>query len=153
MPPTPQSPDPEAHNPIASTVVGGPGTGPGAPGQGPGGGPPGDPHGIPGSTGDHRQTTDHDKPHNVPEYKIAAELISSPEPHLPPPVLLQQKGLGDLHYPAYVCIDREGRVSTVQPFHGVAGADETIIATLRTWRYRPQPIPICSVVELVFHIE
>jgi hypothetical protein len=58
-----------------------------------------------------------------------------------------------LTFTAKVCIDQSGAVSQVQPLVDIPGADEALIATIRTWRYRPQPIPVCFVASWVFSIQ
>jgi len=41
----------------------------------------------------------------------------------------------------------------VAPLQSIAGADEAIMATLRTWQLKPQPIPICSLSRFVFTVD
>lgn len=46
----------------------------------------------------------------------------------------------------FVCIDRAGTVCSVRAIGGnnVPAADDFILAALRTWRFRPQPGPLCA---------
>ena len=52
-----------------------------------------------------------------------------------------------------ICVDQSGRVNNVQMIQGIPGADNDIIATLRGWKFKPQPVPICSLSRFVFTID
>jgi hypothetical protein len=41
----------------------------------------------------------------------------------------------------------------VQVIQGIPGADNDIVATVRRWVYKPQPIPICSMTRFEFNID
>jgi hypothetical protein len=49
-----------------------------------------------------------------------------------------------------ICIDQSGRVNQVNVLQGIPGGDSTIVDTIRSWKFKPQPIPICSVNRFVF---
>ena len=52
-----------------------------------------------------------------------------------------------------ICIDQAGKVNQVQIIQGIPGADNDILSTIRTWKYKPQPIPICSMTRFVFNVD
>ena len=73
-------------------------------------------------------------------------------PHLPAAVVGARRGLGESSFTARLCVDQSGAVSSVTVLAGIPGADADIVATLRGWRYRPQPIPVCFVSQFVFDV-
>lgn len=93
------------------------------------------------------------KPKNVPAHALDAQVIFRPDPHLPEVVKTQRRGMGEVMFTAKVCIDREGKVFEIHVLQGIAGADEAILATIRQWRYKPQPIPLCFIANWVFTVE
>jgi protein TonB len=97
--------------------------------------------------------TGQQKPKNVPPAKFDADAIYRPDPHLPGIVLIQRKGTGDAIWLGKVCLDTGGKVSQVTTLQGIPGADNDIIATMRTWKFKPQPFPICTMLRLVYHID
>lgn len=52
-----------------------------------------------------------------------------------------------------MCISRKGSISSVDIVQGIPEADPAIVATLKQWRYRPLPVPICFVQNLQFQID
>lgn len=92
------------------------------------------------------------KPVNKPAFLIKKDKISGDLPRLPEVIKAQRKGstvIGTYK----ICIDTSGRVSEVTPVASIPGADEQVMATLRTWVFRPQPIPICFIDVFQFIIE
>ncbi|MFO0576910.1 MAG: serine/threonine-protein kinase [Polyangia bacterium] len=79
------------------------------------------------------------------------ESCGSP-PRIPPELQRELRGQ-TLHGQYELCMDREGKVLSVKAQRSIQGADAAIIATLRTWRCAPWPVPSCSVVDLAFDIE
>ena len=53
-------------------------------------------------------------------------------PHLPDIVKIQRKGTGEAVAMVKICIDQGGRVNQVSIIQGIPGADNDIMATLRT---------------------
>jgi periplasmic protein TonB len=90
------------------------------------------------------------RPRNVAPHALDAQKIAGALPHLP--ALVKAQRPGDSRFLAKLCVDRAGAVSSVGVLSGIPGADESIVATLREWRYRPQPIPVCFVTEFVFSV-
>ncbi len=131
----------------------------GPPDVGPGGG--GDPGGRDGSGG----PGGGDEPggpgvgvgppraRNVAPHQLDAQKIAGADPHLPEFVKLARRGLGDNAFAARICVDQAGSVSRVDVLSGIPGADEAIVAALRQWRYRTQPIPVCFVSRFVFDVQ
>jgi len=52
-----------------------------------------------------------------------------------------------------VCIGQSGSISSVDVVSGIPGADDSIVSTLRGWRYKPQAIPICFIQFFEFQVE
>jgi protein TonB len=92
------------------------------------------------------------KAKNVPPHVLDTEKISGDTPHLPDIVTIQRKGTGDAIFMAKVCVDQSGHVNQVSVIQGIPGADSSIMNTLRTWRFKPQAIPICSMLRFVYTI-
>ncbi|MFO0577409.1 MAG: hypothetical protein U1A78_25670 [Polyangia bacterium] len=80
------------------------------------------------------------------------QAIFRPNPHLPDDV---KRGLtGTSVTGSYkLCISQDGSIGSVAIVRSIPGADDAIIATLRTWRYQPQPEPICFFQFLEFVME
>ena len=93
------------------------------------------------------------KPKVVPAIMIKKDKISSgDDPHLPDVVKAQRRG--SVVTGSYkVCIAQSGSISSVDAVQSIPGADDTIMATVRGWRYKPQAIPICFIQFFEFHIE
>ncbi len=104
--------------------------------------------GVVGGTG----TPSPAKPKNVPAHMLEQQKISGDMPHLPDIVKIQRKGTGEAVAMVKVCIDQGGRVNQVSILQGIPGADNDIMSTVRGWKYKPQPIPICSMVRFEFQI-
>lgn len=77
------------------------------------------------------------------------KLSTADEPLAPQSVLAMRCGNG-VSGTYRLCIAREGTVSSVQVMQSIAGEDERIVETLKRWRYRPQPAPICVDKQLDF---
>jgi protein TonB len=93
------------------------------------------------------------KPKNVPPHALEQQKISGDMPHLPDIVKIQRKGTGTAVSMVKVCIDQGGNVNQVSIIQGIPGADQSIMSTIRGWKYKPQPIPICSMVRFEFQID
>jgi protein TonB len=93
------------------------------------------------------------KPKTVPAILIKKDKISSgDDPHLPDVVKAQRRG-STVTGSYKVCIAQSGSISSVDVVQSIPGADESIVSTLRGWRYKPQTIPICFIQFLEFQIE
>jgi periplasmic protein TonB len=92
------------------------------------------------------------KAKNVPPHIFDSEKLSGEMPHLPDIVKIQRKGTGDAIFMSKVCVDQGGRVNQISIMQGIPGADNEIMATLRSWKFKPQPVPICSLFRIVFTI-
>jgi hypothetical protein len=86
-------------------------------------------------------------------YQIAVRRLSGEDPHLPEAVRRRVRGQPDVSFQARICVDKAGAVSDVAVLQGVDGANEALQATLRQWRYEPQPIPVCFVAQLIFSVQ
>ena len=92
------------------------------------------------------------KAKNVPPHTLEQAKLSGDMPHLPDIVKIQRKGTGEATAMVKICIDQGGRVNQVSIIQGIPGADNDIMSTVRNWKYKPQPIPICSMVKFEFFI-
>lgn len=120
-------------------VVGAP-DGIGSAASGPGGGK----DGPPGSGGPIART--------VPGFVFDRELLFAPDPHLPS-AIRESHPHEQLRGLYRICIGRDGRVQHVSVLSSIAGADEAIMGQIRSaWRYKPQPVPVCSTRGFVFTI-
>jgi protein TonB len=93
------------------------------------------------------------KPKNVPPHQLEQAKLAGEMPHLPDIVKIQRKGTGLAISMVKVCVDQSGSVNQVSIIQGIPGADASIISAVRAWRYKPQPIPICSMVKFEFQID
>jgi hypothetical protein len=93
------------------------------------------------------------KPRNLPPHALDAQRIAGALPHLPPAVVAAHHGLGDSTFTARLCVDQSGAVSSVTVLAGIPGADAGIVSTLRGWRYKPQPIPVCFITQFVYDVQ
>jgi len=85
--------------------------------------------------------------------QVGMKRIAGADPHLPDVVKRRLRGRPDTNFVARICIDKGGTVVDVAVLQGIDGADKSLVAALRQWRYEPQPIPLCFVTQLVFSIE
>jgi hypothetical protein len=86
-------------------------------------------------------------------YQITAQRIAGADPHLPDAVKRRLRGQPEHSFVTQICVGSDGAVTDVSVLQGIAGADDSLVATLRQWRYVPQPIPVCFVTQLVFSVE
>ena len=93
------------------------------------------------------------RPRNVAPHALDAERIAGAMPHLPPQVIDARRGLGDAAFTARICVGQSGAVSSVTVLAGIPGADDAIVAALRSWRYKPQPIPVCFISQFLYDIQ
>ncbi|MCU1276767.1 MAG: PaxA [bacterium] len=93
------------------------------------------------------------RPRNVPPHALDAQRIAGAMPHLPSSVIGARRGLGDTTFTARLCVDQSGAISSVTVLSGIPGADADIVSTVRGWRYKPQPIPVCFVTQLVYDVQ
>jgi hypothetical protein len=93
------------------------------------------------------------RPRNVAPHSLDAARVAGAMPHLPASIVAQRRGLGDTTFSAKICVDQSGAVSSVSVLSGIPGADAAIVATLRDWRYKSQPIPVCFVSQFVFAVQ
>ena len=105
--------------------------------------------GVVGGTG----TPGPAKPKNVPQHVFDTEKLSGENPHLPDIVKIQRKGTGDAIWMGKVCVDQSGHVNQVTTIQGIPGGDVAIVEGLRTWRFKNQPVPICTMLRFVYTID
>ncbi|MGZ3430118.1 MAG: hypothetical protein ACXVCV_25880, partial [Polyangia bacterium] len=93
------------------------------------------------------------KPKNVAARTLDSQQLAHPDPHLPEIVRIQRKGTGDARFVAKVCVNNEGRVYQVNVLSSIPGADDTIVNTIKQWSYKPQPVSVCFVANIVFDLQ
>lgn len=88
----------------------------------------------------------------IPANLIRNQALSLPSPHLPERVKSSRRG--QVVTASYkVCIATEGTISTVEPMRRSHEFDWEVLSTMYTWRYKPQPAPLCFVQFFEWHIE
>ncbi len=120
-------------------------------GQGGGGGVP---NGVPGGEGRGDGGGPARLPSkNVPPHILAQALLQKVEVTLPPAVLVAHRG-ERIRIAVLMCVGSDGAVDRAQTriLAGVPGADDAVLETMRRWRYRPQPIPLCAPVNLEIRV-
>jgi hypothetical protein len=83
---------------------------------------------------------------------LRSQRIRNDDPHLPDEVKMRNRGnvvLGSYQ----VCIATDGSIREVDVVSSIRGADANIVATLLTWRYKPQPSPVCFIQFFEFEVE
>ena len=92
------------------------------------------------------------KPRVVPAVRLRSEKLSGADPHLPEHVKSIYRGTTvSGTYKIYIALD--GSVSNVEIVSGIGGADEVILETLRSWRYKPQQYPLATVITFQFEVQ
>jgi hypothetical protein len=96
------------------------------------------------------------KPKNVPPHMLDAQVIEREIPHLPDAVLSaigeKHPDGGEITLGYYVTVGTDGHVTAVDPMTPNPAVDPSIIATLKRWRFKPQPIPIRTILRFNFVI-
>lgn len=88
----------------------------------------------------------------VPATLLSKDKLSGENPHLPD--VVKARNLGKVVTGTYkVCLTTGGTVSSVEVITAIPEADDAIMQTLRSWVYKPQPINLCFIQALEFHIE
>jgi hypothetical protein len=78
---------------------------------------------------------------------LESQALYQPALHRPPE--FNTAGIQSLLFK--ICVGVPGQVTVVRPLSQAPAAElEAVAATLRTWRYRPQPIAICFIANFVF---
>jgi uncharacterized protein (DUF2147 family) len=93
------------------------------------------------------------KPRNVNQRTLDSQQLSHADPHLPANVRSQRSGTGDARFMGKVCVNTEGKVYSVNVLSGIPGGDESIVSTIKSWTYKPQPVSVCFVANFVFDLQ
>lgn len=88
----------------------------------------------------------------VPPSALEREMVDSAMPRLPDEIRRRRASAGELRGAYMVYVARDGHVDRVEVALSIPGADATIVAQLKTWRFKPQPFPVRSLVTLVFSL-
>lgn len=92
-------------------------------------------------------------PKTVASFVLEGQLVNKPDPHLPEYVINAAKGQA-LRATYRICVRQDGHISDITVVTPVSGgADAAIIEQLkRTWVYKPQPLPVCTMRNFIFRI-
>ncbi|MCU1277264.1 MAG: Serine/threonine protein kinase PrkC, regulator of stationary phase [bacterium] len=93
------------------------------------------------------------KPKNVAARMLDSQQILHPDPLLPAIVRSQRKGTGDARFAAKVCVNNDGKVYQVNVLSSIPGADDAIVNTIKQWSYKPQPVSVCFVANIVYDLQ
>jgi serine/threonine-protein kinase len=93
------------------------------------------------------------KPKNVNARTLDSQQVFHPDPQLPAIVRSQRRGTGDARFAAKVCVGNDGRVYQVNVLSSIPGADEMIASTIKQWIYKPQPVSVCFVANIVYDLQ
>jgi hypothetical protein len=88
---------------------------------------------------------------NVPPYFLDQRKLSGDVPRLPDVVKIQRMGLETVGM-YKICVGTDGAVASVATVLSVKGADDAVIKQLKEWKFKPQPIGICSMNRFVWTI-
>lgn len=93
-------------------------------------------------------TPPQNRPDAVPLWK---DKVDAKDPHLPDVVKARHVCSAVLGVYS-VCVETDGRVGSVQPVQSIPEADDAVMATLSTWRFKPQRERSCYRQKLEFRI-
>jgi len=93
------------------------------------------------------------KPRNVNARTLDSQQVFHPDPQLPAIVRSQRRGTGDARFAAKVCVGNDGRVYQVNVLSSIPGADDAIASTIKQWTYKPQPVSVCFVANIVYDLQ
>lgn len=87
-----------------------------------------------------------------PAFLLKSQKTGGQDPHLPEVIKAQRKGQ-TVQGTYKICIDLSGQVREVNTVSSIPGADENVISALRSWTFKPQPIPVCTMWVIQFIVE
>ncbi|HXU71934.1 MAG TPA: protein kinase [Polyangia bacterium] len=93
------------------------------------------------------------KPRNVAARTLDSQQLAHEEPQLPAIIRSQRRGTGDARFAGKVCVGNDGRVYQVNVLASIPGADDAIVNTIKQWTYKPQPVSVCFVANIVFDVQ
>ncbi len=93
------------------------------------------------------------KAKNVPPQQLDSAKLSGDSPQLPDAVKAFYAMAGQVSGSYKMCVDTNGDVAMVTAVQSIPDGDDAVMATLRTWKFKPQPDgAICSMQRFVFKI-
>jgi protein TonB len=113
--------------------------------------------GVVGGTGGggSMQPKEQEKPKakNVPPFVIARDMIRQSPPRMS--TVFKEGHRGQTVNGMYrVCVGTSGEVYEVQAVKGIEGATEEIVEGIRAdWLYKPQPVPVCFLYNMVVTVQ
>src|SRR5262249_25909472 len=92
-------------------------------------------------------------PKVVASFVLEGQRLSAPDPRLPDSILSAHPGQ-QLKAVYRICVLQDGHISDITVITPLPGGDPAIIEQLkRTWIYKPQPLPVCTIRNFVFNIK
>jgi hypothetical protein len=91
-------------------------------------------------------------PKMVASFVFDRERLQYPNPQLPE-TFKRQHALQTLRGMYRICVDMDGSIEKMETVSSISGMDRTIIEqVIATWRYKPQPVPVCTIRVFEFRI-
>lgn len=78
--------------------------------------------------------------------------ITGASPRLPEVIKAQRRG-STVEGSYRICVAASGKVGTAAPVKSIPGADESIIAALLKWTFKPQEKDGCFLQTFEFHVD
>lgn len=88
---------------------------------------------------------------NVPPEILDAQAIDEPYPHLPDAVRARHAGQS-VRVGYFMTVGTDGSVAAVDPVAATPDIDPVVIATVSRWRFKPQKLPLRTMIQFVFDI-
>ena len=112
------------------------------------------PAGVVGSTGPATPPPKEEPKKAVlkPAFLLKSQKTGGSDPHLPEVIKAQRKGQ-TVQGTYKICIEQSGQVKEVTTVSSIPGADDAVISSLRTWTFKAQPIPVCTMWVIQFIVE
>jgi hypothetical protein len=81
----------------------------------------------------------------------ALDPLRADDPTLPDAIMAAARGK-TLEGSYWLCISTSGRVKSVTPVVSIAGADQNVVSTLKTWKFPELPTELCKIQTLSFEV-
>jgi hypothetical protein len=89
----------------------------------------------------------------MPIQEFHVQVLSGDYPRLPDAIKAAAAG-HELKGLYKICVGRHGRITGVSILASIPdGGDDAVMASLFGWKLKPQPVPICSIMQFIFDIQ
>ena len=90
---------------------------------------------------------------NVPSHVFEVESLERPAPRLTDATKQHYAGKTPELVGLYkLCVAMDGAVVDVKTITAVPESNDAVVAALGRWKFRPQPVPVCSIVKLILDV-